>query len=177
MEENLTVGDDNSITEAGAMDRKAFESVKGQIGYCGLWCGSCIVGNGTLRELTVRYRELIKGHGVEEWGLKDQGMDGDGFMNALIAIENIAICPGCLKGGGNDACTMRPCAREKKASDCIECREKATCKNLDPLERVRTGGSKAGMLMKDERGEPDIVAWVAELKGRFPHSMIWAEKA
>lgn len=159
------------------MNRKAFENVKDQIGYCGLWCGSCIVGNGTLQALTERYRGLIKGHGVEEWGLTGQGMDGNGFVNALIAIENIAICPGCLKGGGNDACTIRPCAREKKVSDCVECREKATCRNLTPLERVRTGAAKAGMLVKSGRGEPDMAAWVAELKGKFPHSMLWAEKS
>lgn len=159
------------------MDRKAFENVRGQVGYCGLWCGSCIVGNGTLRELTERYRGLVKGHGVEEWGLTAQGMDGGGFINALIAVENIAICPGCLKGGGNDACAMRPCAREKKVSDCIECREKASCRSLTALERVRTGAEKAGMLMKRERGEPDITAWVAELRTKFPHGMIWEEKA
>jgi len=155
------------------LDRKAFENVKGQVGYCGLWCGSCIVGNGTLRELTERYRGLIKGHGVEDWGLAGHGMDGNACGNALIAIENLAICPGCLKGGGNDECAMRPCAREKKATDCIECREKATCRSLTPLERVRTGAAKAGMLMKSERGEPDMVAWVAELKAKFPHSMLW----
>lgn len=132
-----------------------------------------MVGNGTLRELTKRYRELVKGHGVDEWGLKDQGMDGEGFINALIAIENIALCPGCLKGGGNEACPMRPCAREKGVSDCIECREKAGCRNLDPLERVRTGAAKAGMLMKGERGQPDTEAWEAEVRKRFPHCMIW----
>jgi hypothetical protein len=168
MEENLTVEDDSSITEAGAMDRKAFENVKGQIGYCGLWCGSCIVGNGTLLELTKRYRELIKGYGVEGWGLKDRGMDGDGFINTLIAIENLALCPGCLKGGGNDACTMRPCAREKKVTDCTECREKASCRSLDALGRVRTGAAKVGMLMKSGGSRPGIEDWVGEMRKRFP---------
>jgi hypothetical protein len=158
------------------MDKGAFDNVKGQIGYCGLWCGSCLVGNGTLRELTMSYRKLIKGHGVEEWGLKGHGMDGEGFINALIAIENLSICQGCLKGGGNEACGMRPCAREKRVSDCIECREKAACQNLGALERVRTGAAKAGMLMKNERGSPDIEEWVVELAKRFPHSLIWREK-
>ena len=38
---------------------KAFENVQGQIGFCGIWCGSCVVGNGTLKELTKRYEEII----------------------------------------------------------------------------------------------------------------------
>ena len=33
------------------------ENVKDQIGYCGIWCGSCIVGNGALRELTRKYED------------------------------------------------------------------------------------------------------------------------
>ena len=38
----------------------ALENVKNQIGYCGIWCGSCIVGNGTLRELTDKYKDLTE---------------------------------------------------------------------------------------------------------------------
>lgn len=163
--------------EARALEKKAFDNVKGQIGYCGLWCGSCIVGNGTLQELTKRYRELVKGYGIDEWGLKEQGLDGEPFMNALIAIENIPVCQGCRKGGGNEICTMRLCAREKNVSDCIECIEKATCRNLTPLERVRTGAAKVGMLMKSERGQPDIGEWVAEIGKKCPHCLIGIEKS
>jgi hypothetical protein len=47
---------------------------------------------------------------------------------------------------------------------------------LGALERVRTGAAKAGMLMKNERGSPDIEEWVVELAKRFPHSLIWREK-
>jgi hypothetical protein len=98
-------------------------------------------------------------------------------MNALIAIENIPVCQGCRKGGGNEICTMRLCAREKNVSDCIECIEKATCRNLTPLERVRTGAAKVGMLMKSERGQPDIGEWVAEIGKKCPHCLIGIEKS
>ena len=43
----------------------AFEGVKRQIGYCGIWCGSGIVCNGTLSELTRQYDELIKAYVLE----------------------------------------------------------------------------------------------------------------
>jgi hypothetical protein len=50
----------------GNCDREALENVKGQIGACGIWCGSCAVGNGALQELSRRYGELLKGHGLDE---------------------------------------------------------------------------------------------------------------
>jgi len=46
---------------------ESFEGVRGQIGYCGIWCGSCVVGNGALRELTRRYEELVRAYGLEGW--------------------------------------------------------------------------------------------------------------
>lgn len=52
---------------------KAFQNVRRQIGACGIWCGSCIAGNGTLRELTRTYRELTTSYSLDEWGSKDLG--------------------------------------------------------------------------------------------------------
>jgi hypothetical protein len=46
------------------METKAFENVKNQIGRCGIWCGSCAVGNGTLRDLAKRSEHLIGGYGM-----------------------------------------------------------------------------------------------------------------
>lgn len=39
-------------TEDQDMNAEGYRSVERQIGYCGIWCGSCIVGNGALRELS-----------------------------------------------------------------------------------------------------------------------------
>ena len=47
------------------MGVESFEDVKGQIGCCGIWCGSCVVGNGALRELTRRYEEIVENYGLE----------------------------------------------------------------------------------------------------------------
>ena len=43
-----------------------FELVKNQIGSCGIWCGSCVVANGTLRELTRRYAQMIEAYGLKD---------------------------------------------------------------------------------------------------------------
>jgi len=59
-----------SCLEPFILKAEAFENVKSQIGFCGIWCGSCVVGNGALKELTKKYEEIIKGYGLKEWAPK-----------------------------------------------------------------------------------------------------------
>ncbi len=154
------------------MQAKAFENVKNQIGHCGLWCGSCIVGNGTLKELTKKYEHLIKGYGVSEWGAKD--FDSKEFIKGLASIQNLPVCAGCLKGGGNDECRIRPCASEKGICDCSECKEPTTCKNQEALQKVRSGALAVGMLLKTDKADQAelIEKWTAEIRSKFPHCVI-----
>lgn len=151
------------------MDSKPFENVKNQIGRCGIWCGSCIVGNGTLKELTKRYEHIIGGYGVDEWGAKD--FDGKEFMKGLASIQTLSICQGCLKGGGNEVCKIRSCASNRKVSDCMECNDIKTCKNLEALQKVRTGALRVGMLAKTDNDKAHqqqlIKKWIAELKSKW----------
>ena len=149
-----------------------FDNVKQQIGYCGLWCGSCIVGNGTLRELTRRYEKLIQGYGIDKWGAT--GFDSGEFLRGLEVIQRIAVCPGCLKGGGNEACRVRPCAAKMRISDCEECGGRGTCKNRKSRMKVRRGARKVGMLMKTGKGNPAELRkkWTAEIRGTFPYIVI-----
>jgi hypothetical protein len=160
------------LLELYKVEAKAFENVKNQIGYCGLWCGSCIVGNGTLKELTKRYEHLIGGYGVDEWGAKD--FDGKEFMKGLASIQALPVCPGCLKGGGNDTCRIRPCAKNREVSDCSECNESTTCKNLEALQKVRAGALRVGMLIKTGRADQKqlIEKWTVEIRNKFPCSVI-----
>jgi len=146
--------------------------VKNQIGYCGLWCGSCIVGNGTLRELTRRYEGLIKGYGINEWGAKD--FDSEEFMKGLLSIQNLPICAGCLRGGGNDECKMRPCASKKKISECSECDNPMACRNSEALEKVRTGALAVGMVAKTRKGSQSrlVERWTADIKDKFPFCVV-----
>lgn len=156
------------------MEAKAFDNVKNQIGYCGLWCGSCIVGNGSLRELTKRYEHIISGYGVDEWGAK--GFDSKEFMRGLASIQALPICTGCLKGGGNDACKIRPCASSRKIAGCNECDRSKACGNPEELQKVRTGALRVGMIIKSDMEKPDkqrlVKKWTAEIKYKFPYCVI-----
>lgn len=154
------------------MESKAFKNVKNQIGYCGLWCGSCLVGNGTLKELTKRYEEIIKGYGVDEWGAKD--FDSKEFLKGLASIQALPICQGCLRGGGNDECKIRPCVLSRKISDCNDCREVTTCKNLEALHKVRTGARRVGMLIKTDNDQEQLIRkWTAQLKNKWPSHILF----
>ncbi|MCJ7632835.1 DUF3795 domain-containing protein [Candidatus Bathyarchaeota archaeon] len=153
------------------MDSECFENVKNQIGFCGIWCGSCAVGNGTLKNLAKRCEHVIEGYGVDEWGARD--FDGKEFMKGLTSIQAIPICQGCLKGGGSEVCKIGPCATSKKLSNCMECIEVRTCKNLETLQKVRNGALRVGMLAKTENDDANqqqlLGKWTAEIKSKCPH--------
>jgi hypothetical protein len=155
------------------MNVESFENVKNQIGYCGIWCGSCVVGNGALRELTKRYEEVIKGYGVKEWGPKDFNFQE--FKKGLASIQNMPLCQGCLKGDGRPNCEIRTCALNKKINDCSECDQPEDCKHLEILQKMRTGALRAGLLVKTEKGDQKklLDKWTAELKSKWPSSILF----
>lgn len=146
------------------MTSDPFDKVKNQIGYCGIWCGSCVVANGQLRELTKKQEEIIKNYDVEQWGPKD--FDFKEFMSGLKSIQGMPLCPGCLKGGGRDNCEIRACASSKNIKDCSECGRPEECKNAELLENMQTGAVRAGMFVKTDVLDPQelIKRWTAELK-------------
>ena len=74
-------------------DISAYENVKDQIGFCGIWCGSCVVGNGTLRKLTKKYKETVTAYGLPEWAPKD--FDHAEFSQGLTSIQGNAE-QGCI---------------------------------------------------------------------------------
>lgn len=126
---------------------KAFEKVKDQIGACGIWCGSCVVGNGVLRLLTRNYKNILKNYGVDHWGPKD--IDYKKLFEYFESIQRIPLCPGCWEGGGREECEIRNCTVEKKINDCIECRvAKKGCKHIKLLKHMQDGALKAGLLVK-----------------------------
>lgn len=150
------------------MEAESFENVKNQIGFCGIWCGSCVVGNGVLRELTKRYHEIIERYGLEEWAPKD--FDFKEFTKGLSSIQTMPLCHGCLKGDGRSNCEMRICASNKNIADCSECEQPRACKNLETLQKMRPGAQRAGLLVKTENVDRQelIEKWTAKLKNKWP---------
>jgi hypothetical protein len=161
------------------METKAFENVKNQMGYCAIWCGSCIVGNGALKETTKKYEHIIDGYGIDEWGAAEQSFNGQEFMKALKGIQNISICRGCRKGGGNLSCKIRPCTSNKRLNDCTECKEFMKCENQEPLAKVRTGAFNVGMIIKTDKDKAShqqlIEKWTAQLRNKWPCNILFEE--
>ena len=156
-------------------DRSAFENVKDQIGYCGIWCGSCIVGNGALAELTTRYEKTLAAYGLKEWAPSD--FDHAGFARALDAIRRFGTCPGCRQGGGRDDCEMRTCAQERDLSSCGECSAGPACAHREMLEKMRSGAKAAGLFVKSDGEDRDrtLAKWEAEIAGKWPSSVLFIE--
>ncbi len=155
------------------METKYFENAKNQIGCCEIWCGSCIVGNGILRELTKRYEELIKGYDLKDWTTKD--FDFEQFEKGFSSIQALPVCPGCLKEGGRPDCEIRACVSERNISDCTECDQPEACKSSELAKRMRTGALLAGLSVKSEDIDSQklIEKWTEEMKGKFPNSILF----
>ena len=159
------------------MKDRPFENVRNQIGFCGIWCGSCVVGNGVLRELTRMYEQIITRYGLEEWAPKD--FDFGEFTKGLASIQAMPLCLGCLKGDGKPNCEIRTCALNKNISDCSECDQPMECKNSEMLQTMRTGARQAGLLVKIENVDRQELTekWTADLKGRWPCCIIFCTSA
>lgn len=152
----------------------AFENVKDQIGFCGLWCGSCVAGNSTLQVLTSKYLALTEAYDLKQWAPED--FDYAEFEKGLRSIESMPGCPGCLQGGGNPECVMRACAQAKALADCTECRE-PECEHTEALSKMRKAAREAGLFVKDQDSDSRelIEKWTGELKTRWPSSLLFQE--
>ncbi len=157
------------------MKTKHFDSLKNQIGYCGIWCGSCVAGNGVLQVLTQKYAKIINDYGLEQWAPKD--FDFEEFTNGLASIQKMPLCSGCLKGGGRNDCEIRMCVTDKKISDCSECDEPEKCTHTELLDKMRKGAKKAGLMVKmDNVGNQKLIeGWTDRLKNEWPSSILFIE--
>jgi hypothetical protein len=152
------------------MKVKAFENVKDQIGFCGIWCGSCPAGSGAIMELTRIYEEVVKKNKLEKWAPKDFNFNE--FMKGLSSIQKMATCSGCHKGGGNPACAVRICAQKKDILNCSQCSELLTCKNFKDLEKSHPRIKEDLKKIKNVDQNKLVEKWTDELKGKFPSCIL-----
>ena len=155
------------------MITEPFENVKQQIGCCGIWCGSCIAGNGVLRALTHRYDDLIKKYNLEGWAPQDFNFKE--FANGLESIQTMPLCNGCQRGDGRPHCEIRACARSKNLMDCNECNHLDACSHQTIIEEIRSGAHAAGMFVKTESGDRRtlIEGWTSIMKSQWPGSVLF----
>ncbi|MFC2083072.1 DUF3795 domain-containing protein [Candidatus Bipolaricaulota bacterium] len=154
------------------MIRAAFENVRNQIGACGIWCGSCAVGNGSLRLASQHYFELLESHGIKTWAPPE--LDYEALATGLSTVSDMAACPGCRQDGGRSSCEMKACTVQRGLSDCSECDE-TDCPQSEPLEHMRSGAVKAGLFVKMPPGDPAslIEDWTKQLATQFPSLLLF----
>jgi hypothetical protein len=155
----------------------AFENVKNQVGFCGIWCGSCPGGNGVVLELTRKYEQVIKRNqaALEKWAPKEFSFKG--LMKELAHIQAMPQCPGCRQGGGNPTCKVRICALNKGLTYCGQCEQLLTCENYAELEKSNPK-IKEGLLEIKNKGQKVLAAkWMDEFKTKWPTCLLLCESA
>jgi hypothetical protein len=157
--------------EMREMATAPFENVKNQIGFCGIWCGSCSGGNGSIIELTRRYEETVKENNLEKWAPK--GFDSKEFMKGLALIQTTSSCPGCRKGGGNPSCRIRICALKKNLDDCSQCDGLIACRDFEELERSIPKIKEDLMKIRNMNRKEVIEKWMVELLKKWPHCVLF----
>ena len=152
------------------MENKPFNKVENQIGFCGIWCGSCPGGNGSITELTRRYEDTVRKNNLSKWAPKD--FDFKEFMKGLSSLQRIPTCPGCLRGGGSPDCAIRKCANQKALSSCSQCSALASCRDFESLEKRNPTIRQDLQRVKNTSQNELIDKWKLELKTKFPHCLI-----
>ena len=153
------------------MSKQPVENVRDQIGFCGIWCGSCVAGNGALLELAKRFEQTAKGYRLEKWAPKD--FDFNEFMRGLASIQKMPSCKGCRQGGGNQKCTIRMCAVEKNVNDFSQCSQLMQCSNFAGIEREKSGRKEGLLKIKNRKREELIAEWTNEIKTKWPHCLVF----
>ncbi len=128
------------------------DRIKSQAGPCGIVCGSCPLGNGSVAESAGLTRKhianckipmwspLVPGGEVIDWTAVDRGLDW---------MEKYAVCAGCESGGGPPDCTIRICARERGHELCSSCTDLDSCTKF---EWLKEHGSQLKGKLKESRG-------------------------
>lgn len=159
------------------MGAKGFENTKNQIGYCGIWCGSCMGGNGAFQELTRKYEQIaqLSKYALEKYA--PEGFNFDELMKNLASAQAMPQCPGCKKGGGNSTCSVRICASQRNIASCGECNELTSCGNFEELEKNYPHMKEDLVKIKSVGQKKMIAKWIDELRGKWPHCVLLCEAA
>jgi hypothetical protein len=110
--------------------------VKDQIAPCGIRCGECPLGNGTVSETAMELSKYLQRYEVASWAHEIPGggeVDFKLFEQNLNWVRNSLKCPGCLNGGGSSECPIRVCSKMKGYFSCSQCAELRACDKFDWL--------------------------------------------
>jgi hypothetical protein len=128
-------------------------NVKDQVGPCGITCGTCFLGNGSVAKSAKTTFDYINMIGIKEWApmvLGGSDLDWEDTEKALNWMTNYAFCEGCEKGGGPPNCAIRICAKSKEFELCNECDELGNCTKFDWLGE---GAASLKQNLKENKGK------------------------
>ena len=120
-------------------------NVEKQIGPCGITCGTCFLGNGTMAKTMEEASQYINISGIKEWSQLVPGGTEINWVEtekALNWMYKYAYCAGCEEGGGPSDCSIRLCSSEKGYDLCNQCQE------LDKCEKFNWLGDAEGLKEK-----------------------------
>jgi hypothetical protein len=110
--------------------------VKDQVAPCGIRCGDCDLGNGSVSETATDLMRYVKRYDLPSWAHELPGgsdIDFKQFELNLAWVGKWLKCPGCLRGGGNPECPIRLCAKERDLSNCAQCDDLKVCTKFNWL--------------------------------------------
>jgi hypothetical protein len=152
------------------MDEKipldAFLNVRPQIGSCGIWCGSCTIGNDLLSVLSTRYGLMLEGCDLEGWG--PQNFSYEELFQALASLEQVPVC-------GRSDCEIRRCASIHEIEFCGSCPGFALCQHAPLIEHMRLGASQAGLLVDPSPTDlfAQVERWTVEFRHKWPGCILF----
>lgn len=129
--------------------------------YCGLYCGACAIKNGQIRDTAGALQRMLNAYSYAQWAptlaefvpATKHYPEFDGVLKWLTTQD----CAGCPDGGGNPACAIRICAREKGLAGCWACDEEP-CEKLGEID----GGYPGAAENRQRIREIGLEAWLAE---------------
>lgn len=127
--------------------------VENQVGPCGITCGTCLLGNGSVASSVKTTLDYIKMFGIKEWApLVPEGgnLNWEETERTLNWMIKYAYCAGCEEGGGPPDCAIRLCAYEKGYDLCNTCSELDECSRFSWLGE---SGDKLKQFLKDNTGK------------------------
>ncbi|NYT16181.1 MAG: DUF3795 domain-containing protein [Methanomassiliicoccales archaeon] len=142
------------------MKHEAFDRVKNQMGPCGISCGGCALGNGTVAESAEKLNQFIRSYGIAQWAHFVPGGSEIDFKNldhSLEWIGSLVDCPGCEHGGGPPNCTIRICSKERGLNLCSQCTDLEGCENFQWLGE-HGGLLKAKLAEARGKNKKDLIA-------------------
>ena len=132
---------------------------KNLIGYCGLYCGACGIYQGKIKQAVENLRKIINFYGFDKisadlaaWEPAFQHYkEFENVMDGLVKI--FGECPACNAGGGDPACVIRMCIKQKGYTICAECADLETCEKVQRFERAKEGSRKIKAMGVDKWAE------------------------